>query len=190
MPSVQGAPLLLVSSSPQRKAILDMLGISYRQHIPDVDELAEGDPREVVIENARRKVGTVLGGAVLGVDTTVAADGVLYGKPADAGEAAEVLRVLSGRTHEVWSGLVLRSGGEERASAAVTRVRFRQLDDAWIDWYVATEEWRGRAGGYAIQGRGAALVESIEGDYWNVVGLPVAELVALAPELVLGTAQL
>ncbi len=185
MPSGHGAPLVLVSSSPQRKAILDMLGISYRQLIPDTEELEAGDPREVVIENARRKVGTVLGGAVLGVDTAVSVDGALYGKPADAERAAEVLRILSGRTHEVWSGLVLRSGGEERTAAAVTRVHFRPLDDAWIDWYVTTEEWRGRAGGYAIQGRGAALVEGIEGDYWNVVGLPVAELVSLAPELVL-----
>lgn len=176
---------MLVSSSPQRKAILDMLGISYRQQIPDAEELEEGDPREVVVENARRKVGRVLGGAVLGVDTTVSVDGALYGKPADAERAAEVLRILSGRTHEVWSGLALRTGGEERTAAAVTRVHFRSLDDGWIDWYVATEEWRGRAGGYAIQGRGAALVESIEGDYWNVVGLPVAELVSLAPDLVL-----
>ncbi len=185
MPSGRGAPLVLVSSSPQRKAILDMLGISYRQLIPDTDELEAGDPREVVVENARRKVGTVLGGAVLGVDTAVSVDGALYGKPADAERAAEVLRILSGRTHEVWSGLVLRWGGEERTAAAVTRVHFRALDDAWIDWYVTTEEWRGRAGGYAIQGRGAALDEGIEGDYCNVVGLPVAEFVSLAPELVL-----
>jgi septum formation protein len=87
----------------------------------------------------------------------------------------------------VVGGLAVRlPGGEERTASAVTRIRFRPLDSADLAWYLATEEWRERAGAYAIQGRGAALVERVEGDYWNVVGLPVAELVRLAPELIRG----
>ena len=89
------------------------------------------------------------------------------------------LRALSGRTHEVVSGVV----AGERSGAEVTRVTFHALDDALLEWYVASGAWRGRAGGYAIQGRGAALVEAIEGDFWNVVGLPLAELLQMAPDL-------
>ena len=92
-------------------------------------------------------------------------------------------RRLSGRTHEVMSGIALRDGRGERSDVAVTRVRFRLLEKAEIDWYLASGEWAERAGGYAIQGRGAALVEGIEGDYWNVVGLPVPLLLELAPDL-------
>jgi septum formation protein len=121
---------------------------------------------------------------VLGVDTAVVLDGRPFGKPADAQQAETFLRRLSGRTHEVWSGICLRAGGSERADAAVTRVRFRLLEPPDLAWYLGTGEWRGRAGGYAIQGRGAALVEGIQGDYWNVVGLPVSCLVRLAPDLV------
>jgi septum formation protein len=117
---------------------------------------------------------------VLAVDTLVALDGHIYGKPAGAGEAAATLHKLSGRTHTVVSGLVLRPGGEVTEATEVT---FRTLDDAWIDWYVATGEWEGRAGGYAIQGKGAALVREIRGDYLNVVGLPVTALLDLAPDL-------
>jgi len=143
------------------------------------DELAEGDPSEVALENARRKASAVGGELVLGVDTLVALDGRIYGKPADDADAARTLRALTGRTHQVVSGLVLG----DRAAVAVTDVAFRDLDDAWIDWYVGTGEWRERAGGYAIQARGAALVREIRGDYLNVVGLPVATLLDLAPEL-------
>ena len=131
-------------------------------------------------ENARRKATAVSGELVLGVDTVVALDGRIYGKPADEGEAGATLRALSGRTHEVVSGLAI--GGE--VDVAVTRVTFRTLGDDWVDWYVATGEWRDRAGGYAIQGKGAALVASIDGDYLNVVGLPVALLLDRLPGLV------
>jgi nucleoside triphosphate pyrophosphatase len=141
----------------------------------DVEELATGDPHVVALENARRKREAVDGEHVLAVDTLVALDGAIYGKPADAGEARATLRALSGRTHEVISGLVL----DDHATIAVTRVTFRAIDDDLLDWYLAEEEWRGRAGGYAIQGRGAAFVRGIEGDYLNVVGLPVAALLDL-----------
>ncbi|HEY6780942.1 MAG TPA: nucleoside triphosphate pyrophosphatase [Thermoleophilaceae bacterium] len=192
--------LILASRSPQRRAILEQLGVTFTIEVPDVEELAQGEPAAVALENARRKAAAVVeGGAppqqdrspaaggsvrcVLAVDTVVALDGQLYGKPRDAGEAAEFLRALSGREHEVMSAIVLCRGSDERSEVPVTRVRFRTLEPADVDWYVQTGEWRERAGGYAIQGRGATLVEAIEGDYGNVVGLPVEALVRLAPGL-------
>ena len=159
-----------------------------------VEELSAGDPRAVALENARRKAAAVAarhpGRPVLGVDTVVALDGRIYDKPADAAEARATLRALSGRTHEVISGVALG----ERSVAATTRVTFRPLERApdpliaphharsasWVEWYVALGEWRDRAGGYAIQGAGAALVTRVEGDYLNVVGLPLAALIDLA----------
>jgi septum formation protein len=136
----------------------------------------------VALENARLKHAAAVrderavdGEHVLAVDTLVEFDGTIYGKPETAQHAARTLRTLSGRTHQVISGIVL----DDHATIAVTAVTFRTIDDALLDWYVAMEEWRGRAGGYAIQGRGAALVRRIEGDYLNVVGLPVAALLDL-----------
>jgi septum formation protein len=145
----------------------------------DVEELTDGDPRELVLENALRKARAVEGDLVLACDTEVNVDGVVFGKPADRAEAVRMLTRLAGRAHEVLGGLVLRRDGRECTAFASTIVRFRTLDESEIDEYVATGEWQGRAGGYAIQGRGAALVERIEGDFWNVVGLPVPELVRL-----------
>ena len=156
----------------------------FRVVVPEVEELTEGDPRELVLENALRKARAVEGELVLGVDTAVVLDGRAFGKPRDAAEAERFLVALSGREHEVMSGIALRRGREESSDVEVTRVRFRALDAGLLRWYLDTGEWRERAGGYAIQGRGAALVERIEGDYWNVVGLPVLKLLALAPDLV------
>jgi septum formation protein len=179
------AILTLASRSPQRRAILEQLAVDFEVVPADVEERTKGDPPAVVVENALRKARAVHGERVLGVDTEVVLDGRVYGKPADEREAEIFLRRLSGRTHEVWSGIALRdANGSERTATARTGVRFRRLEQQDVDWYVATGEWRDRAGGYAIQGRGAALVEEIDGDYWNVVGLPVAELVRMAPDLV------
>jgi septum formation protein len=175
--------LTLASRSPQRRAILEQLGIGFRVEPPEVEELTGGEPRALVLENALRKARAVAGELVLGVDTAVVLDGRSFGKPRDAAEAEIFLRRLSGRGHEVLSGIALRRGGAERTEVAVTRVRFRLLEQRQLDWYLRSGEWRERAGGYAIQGRGAALVAGIDGDYWNVVGLPVPALVALAPEL-------
>jgi septum formation protein len=136
----------------------------------------------VAQENARRKAAAVDGDVVIGVDTVVALDGRIYGKPAGEEEAARTLTALSGRTHEVVSGLAI---GEE-VTAEVTRVTFRTVTDDLLRWYLSTGEWRDRAGGYAIQGRGAALVTAIDGDYLNVVGLPVAQLLARMPGLLWG----
>ena len=171
--------MILASRSPQRRAILEQLGIEFEVVVPDVEELEDGDPREMVVENALRKSRAVKGDLVLGVDTTVVLDGEAFGKPGDEDEAERVLTLLSGRTHEVWSGIAL---GEQTA-AACTKVTFRPLHQPLLRWYLNSGEWRERAGGYAIQGRGAALVERIEGDFWNVVGLPVPELLRLAPDL-------
>ena len=175
--------LTLASGSPQRRAILEQLGVEFRVVVPEVEELEGGDPRATVVENALRKARAVEGERVLGADTEVVLDGHVFGKPGDEREAAVFLRRLSGRTHEVWGGLAVRAGGDERSSYAVTRVRFRLLEPPDLAWYLGTGEWEGRAGAYAIQGKGAALIEEIEGDYWNVVGLPVAELVRLSPDL-------
>jgi septum formation protein len=149
-----------------------------------VEELAAGEPREVALENARRKALAVPGHLVLGADTDVALDGEVLGKPRDAAHARALLERLSGRRHEVVGGIALAEAGAlVAADVVVTAVDFRPLDAATLDWYVETGEWAGRAGGYAIQGRGAALVAGIEGDYLNVVGLPLARLLDLRPDL-------
>jgi septum formation protein len=178
--------VILSSRSPQRRAILEQLGVDFRVEAPEVEELAKGDARTLVRENALRKARAVSAAAerVLGADTAVVLDGHVFGKPEEEAEAETFLRRLSGRTHEVMSGIALREpGGAERSDVAVTRVRFRRLEQPDLAWYLATGEWQDRAGAYAIQGKGAALVEDIEGDYWNVVGLPVAALLRLAPDL-------
>jgi septum formation protein len=121
---------------------------------------------------------------VLGADTDVTLDGEILGKPQDAEAAGRFLARLSGRTHEVVGGIALARGGELLASAVErTAVTFRSLDRATLEWYVRSREWEGRAGGYAIQGRGAVLITEIRGDYLNVVGLPLARLLQLRPEL-------
>ena len=176
--------LVLASRSPQRKRILEQLGIEFTVAPADVEEVTAGDPREVVVENARRKARAVEGDLVLGADTEVFLDGRVFGKARDEEEAETYLRSLSGRTHEVWGGLALVDSDGERSGHAVTKVTFAPLSDGEIAWYLGTGEWRDRAGAYAIQGRGSALVDAVEGDFWNVVGLPVAELRRLAPRLV------
>jgi len=165
-----------------------------------VAELSRGDPEQVVRENALRKARAVWLGAstdgaevVIGCDTIVTLGGEIYGKPAHLEQARETLTALSGACHEVLSGLAVLAADEveasadaavrERVTVARTTVSFRALDDALLEWYLATGEWRGRAGAYAIQGAGAALVREIAGDYENVVGLPVAALLDVYPQL-------
>ncbi|MEA2312379.1 MAG: nucleoside triphosphate pyrophosphatase [Solirubrobacteraceae bacterium] len=149
-----------------------------------VQEETAGEPRAVAAENARRKALAAPAELVLGADTLVTVDGDILGKPRDASQAREYLGRLAGRAHEVVGGIALAADGELIASdVVVTTVRFRALDDALLDWYVATGEWQGRAGGYAIQEKGAALVAGIDGDYLNVVGLPLARLLELEPGL-------
>jgi septum formation protein len=184
--------LILASGSPQRRAILEQLGVAFRVVVSGVEEIEAGEPEQVALENARRKALAVASGLratgdaegpILGVDTLVELDGRIFGKPADREHAAATLRELGGRSHRVLSGVCLIEAGSERVGVAVTTVRFRPISESALEWYLETQEWRARAGGYAIQGRGAALVRSIEGDYLNVVGLPVAMLLELAPSL-------
>jgi septum formation protein len=179
--------LVLASRSPQRRAILEALGVPFELRPVDVVEEAEGPPETVAAANALRKAVAARAGndeVVLGVDTLVAVGQEIWGKPPDADAARATIARLSGRTHDVISGVALMRGdGSVQATTALTRVTFRALDPDTIDWYVGTGEWRERAGGYAIQGRGAVLVERIGGDYLNVVGLPVAALLDLWPGL-------
>ena len=172
-------PLLLASTSPQRRAILEQLGLPFDVVAPAYEELGD-DPLEHAIGKAR----SVDGGErpILGVDTIVRCDGRVLGKPAHEGEAEEMLDFLSGREHEVVSGLCLRSPAWEETRTETTRVTFRALNPRDLARYLAAGEWEGRAGSYAIQGRGAALVERIEGDYLNVVGMPAAALVSVLAE--------
>jgi septum formation protein len=170
-------PLLLASTSPQRRAILEQLGLPFDVVAPRYDERGD-DPVEHAAGKAR-SVADAGDRPVLGVDTVVLCDGRVLGKPANAGEAERMLETLGGRTHEVVSGLCLRTPGWEELGRETTRVEFRPLTPRDLAWYLATGEWEGRAGAYAIQGRGAALVRTIAGDYLNVVGLPAALLVRL-----------
>jgi septum formation protein len=170
-------PLLLASTSPQRRAILEQLGIPFEVVAPRFDEAADGDPVEHALGKARSVAAQAGERPVLGVDTVVRCEGRSFGKPASAGEAEAMLEALAGRAHEVVSGLALVTPGWEEAGVDVTRVRFRLLTARDLASYVATGEWEGRAGGYAIQGAGASLVERVEGDYLNVVGLPAGLLV-------------
>jgi septum formation protein len=177
-------PLILASTSPQRRAILEQLRIPFDALPPRYTELGD-DP----VEHAAGKARSFGGGdrPVLGVDTVVVCDGVVLGKPETAGDAERMLELLSGRTHEVVSGLCLRTLAWEELHSDVTRVTFRPLSPRDIGAYVAAGEWRERAGAYAIQGFGANLVARIEGDYLNVVGLPAALLVRLLAERFAGT---
>jgi septum formation protein len=169
--------LILASTSPQRRVILDQLGISFEVVAPDYEEEPGGAP----IAHAAGKARSVDGGErpVLGVDTIVSCKGEVIGKPCDATDAERMLELLSGKTHKVISGLCLRTPAWEELHSETTRVTFRDLTPRDLARYLASGEWEGRAGAYAIQGRGASLVERIEGDYLNVVGLPGALLVRL-----------
>ncbi len=169
--------ITLASTSPQRRAILEQLGIPFEVVAPAYQEAAF--PGASPLEHARGKARSVEGESVMGVDTEVVIDGETLGKPADAVEARAMLGRLAGRTHAVVSGLCLRGPDWEEDAEETTLVTFRAVGAGALDAYVAAGEWEGRAGGYAIQGRGAALVERIDGDYLNVVGLPAAALMEI-----------
>jgi septum formation protein len=180
------APLLLASTSPQRRAILEQLGIPFDVVAPEYVEHdpPDADVVELVREHARGKARSVAAGErpVLGVDTAVSLGGRVLGKPADATEAEAMLEALAGKTHVVVSGLCLVTPGWEVVEHETTSVTFRELAPRELARHLAHGEWEGRAGAYAIQGRGAALVERVEGDYLNVVGLPGSLLVRLLAE--------
>jgi septum formation protein len=187
--------IVLASRSPQRKALLRSLGLDFEVIPSKVEETTEGDPREVVLANALAKGRAVAAGRrkpalVIAGDTEVVVDGRALGQPALEGEARWCLETLSGRSHEVLGALVLigpeSEDGQpiERTGVESSRVTFGRLEEELIDAYLASGEWRGRAGGYAVQGLGSALVAAIDGDVSNVIGLPIGLLFRLAPELV------
>jgi septum formation protein len=183
--------LTLASQSPRRAEILRTVGWPFEAEAADVDEtLRAGEACERYVERlAREKAETVAGrrlfGLVLGADTVVVVDGEILGKPRDDDEARRMLRRLRGRWHEVVTGVALVRAETKQVITAHerTRVRFAQMTDAEVDWYVATNEPADKAGAYAAQGQGALFIEAIDGDYWNVVGLPVRLVYKLSAEI-------
>jgi septum formation protein len=177
------ARLILASTSPQRRAILEQLRIPFEVVEPTYveDDPTGFEPADLVRAHAEGKARSVHsdGQLTLGVDTAVVLDGRVYGKPTDHDHAARMLNELSGRTHAVVSGLCLLGAGEDVIGHEITDVTFRLLSHDTVASYLDSGEWEGRAGAYAIQGLGGRLVERIEGDYLNVVGLPSALLVSL-----------
>jgi septum formation protein len=187
------ARVILASGSPQRRALLAALGLDFEVRAPVLEEATEGEPRELVERNAIRKAEAVAAGAgdalVIAGDTEVVLDGEVLGQPGNGREARVHLERLSGREHQVFGGIALLAPGSEgegrRTRVEVSNVAFRELAPPLVAAYLASGEWRGRAGSYAIQGLGSALVERVEGDVSNVIGLPVPLLLELAPELAL-----
>lgn len=179
--------LVLASGSPRRRDILQILGLDFEVRRPEIEEVVH--PGEAPADAARRlaeeKSGCLApspGEMILAADTIVVLDDEILGKPSDAADAVEMLMRLSGRVHDVLTGIALRRGGEVRSSVARTRVTFRSFDRAECEAYVATGEPLDKAGAYGIQGFGAALVDGIEGDYFNVMGLPVPTFLDLLNE--------
>jgi septum formation protein len=183
--------LILASASPRRAELLKQVGVPFRQVVSGVDEDLHDpvDPEDHVRELSRRKAEDVArqmsSGIVLGADTVVVLDGEILGKPAGKGEAAQMLLKLSGRAHEVFTGLTLLdvAPGFSVSDVERTEVSFRELSQEEIAAYVATGEPLDKAGAYGIQGKGALLVSGIKGCYYNVVGLPLAKLLELLHRL-------
>ena len=181
--------LYLASQSPRRRELLQQAGVVFSVLDVDVPEhrAAGESPQDYVHRVAREKAraglaqlgADAVGAVVLGADTEVVLDGDVFGKPADGDDATTMLRRLSGRTHEVISAVWLVAEGREQGDVCVSRVRFAKLDEASIAAYVASGESFGKAGAYAIQGRGATLIEHLDGSYSGVMGLPLFETVRL-----------
>jgi len=182
------SPLVLASASPRRVVLLRQVGASFTVVDPGPDRAwpGEAEPRHGVralaIDKARRVAARRAGTVVIGADTVVVARGTRLGKPGSREEAAEMLARLQGRTHEVWTGIAVVHGGDERTAAECTKVQFARLSAEEIESYVRTGEPLDKAGAYGIQGRGGMFVRRIDGDYSNVVGLPLARLRAVLAE--------
>jgi septum formation protein len=180
-------PVILASGSPQRREMLERLGVEFEVRVSGAEEIVHGVPSEVVLANALLKARSVAatGSIVIGCDTDVVINEHLIGKPEDEVRAHEYLAQLSGRTHRVLSGLAVLGPEADQVRTGVVEslVRFRELDNKEIEKYLTSGEWRGRAGGYAVQGLGSSLIAAVEGDISNVIGLPVGLLLELAPEI-------
>lgn len=185
LPSIKTAEVVLASASPRRQELLRQVGVPFVVDPSDADERIPADwaIAEIAQRLAERKAQDVAArhadaDVVIGADTIVVLENTVLGKPRDAAEAAEMLARLSGRTHEVYTGyaLVAPRRAQRIAGVTCTRVRFRDLDDGEIARYVATQEPMDKAGAYAIQGLASLFVEAIEGDYFNIVGLPIVQV--------------
>ena len=173
--------IILASNSPRRRELLQMAGYKFMVSASHRDETSKfTDPENMTMEIAMKKAYATFysdkDDIIIGADTVVVCDGKALGKPQDKEQAADMLRMLSGKTHSVYTGVCLLRNGESECFCSKTDVTFYQLDESTIDWYVNTNEPMDKAGAYGIQGKGALLVEKIDGDYYNVVGLPIAKL--------------
>ena len=181
--------LTLASKSPRRKELLKQIGIPFVVIVSDAEEVSGNSwtPAALVVENAKRKARAVAekypDSPVLGADTVVSSEGKIFGKPKDKDEARKMLTALSGKMHEVTTGLALINRNEIRTTSVTTKVFFDTMTKADIDAYIATEEPMYKAGAYAIQGKAARFIEKIEGSYSNVVGLPLNALIQLGKGL-------
>ena len=187
---MKGVHIILASASPRRKQLLEQLGWKFEIVVPSVDEhVLPGEKPSALVTRLARAKGEAVAAAhprslVIASDTVVASEsGAIYGKPVDESDAVRMLSELAGKAHHVFSGLALFWNGRRVEGCSKTRVVFRQLSIGDINAYAASGEWRGKAGGYAIQGLGALLVEQIGGDYATVVGLPLALLGRMMEEL-------
>ena len=173
--------LVLASSSPRRKELLSFLGVDFIVSVPDVDEsLIIGEKAEEYVQRvASQKVLAVEGFVVLGADTCVVLEDQIYGKPVDLDNAEFMLRALSGKVHQVVSGVAVRTGDQLAVTVVRTDVEFVSLDQRLIDWYLGLGESLDKAGSYALQGAGASLVKAISGSHSNVIGLPLVETASL-----------
>jgi septum formation protein len=184
--------LVLASTSPRRRELLGLLAVPFRALAPDgVDETPlDGErPEDLVARLAVAKVGSVGGDPVLAADTVVDLDGEILGKPVDADDARRMLRLLSGRTHHVHTGVAVRSGEGVKVDVVTTAVHFVPLTDEAIEWYLATGEPYDKAGAYAIQGAGGVLVDEVHGSVSNVIGLPLATVATMLGIRVSGAPQ-
>lgn len=171
--------LILASASPRRTELLQQIGIPHEVVPANVVEEAPYpmSPREYVRHLSQKKARAITAdGVILAADTVVAIDDMILEKPADISEARAMLARLSGRAHEVVTGVTIRFGEKEETFDVTTQVRFGALPDEWMEDYIATNEPYDKAGGYGIQAMGGLFVEAIEGDYYNVVGLPIHEI--------------
>lgn len=181
--------LILASASPRRAELLRAAGIEFEVSPADVDErfLAGEKPEGAVVRLAEQKAAAIAAGqpdaVVLGADTTVVVGGEALGKPADGADAARMLRLLSGRAHEVLTGICLRAAGRKLVHLEATRVRMLKLSEAEIAWYLSTGEAFDKAGAYAVQGLASRFIGGIDGSYSNVVGLPISSVYELLKEL-------
>jgi septum formation protein len=185
---VSSPDLILASASPRRRELLERLGLRVRVEPSDVDEQArDGETPRAYVERLAVDKGEAVAGrlgdavgdfAVLGADTCVARAGEIFAKPATPGEAADVLRRLAGRRHEVITAYHIKRGAAVARRTVTTQVTFRLVEPAEVEAYVASGEWRGKAGGYAIQGIAAVFATEVRGSFTNVVGLPLAEALA------------